>query len=85
MAIDSRQKRMSAMNLASPWRGPLVDATEAGFTQGNRAAACWLYSGIAAEVSSTPPNVPGIELAVPRSVLHFAVPRSVLHFAQGDD
>ena len=48
MAIDSRQKRMSAMNLGCPWRGPLVDATEAGFTAGNRAAACWLYSGIAA-------------------------------------
>ena len=47
MAIDSRQKRMSAMNHGSPWRGPLVDATEVGFGVGNRAAACWLYSGIA--------------------------------------
>lgn len=48
MPIDSRQKRMSALNLRSPWRGPLVDATESGFTQGNRQAANVLYSGILA-------------------------------------
>lgn len=47
--MDSRQKRMSAMNLASPWRGPLVDATESGFTQGNRQAADLMYSGIVAQ------------------------------------
>ena len=51
MAIDSRQKRMSVMNLGCPWRGPLVDATEAGFTQGNRQAAAFMYSGIAALIS----------------------------------
>jgi len=48
MPIDSRQKRMSALNLRAPWRGPLVDATESGFTQGNRQAANFLYSGILA-------------------------------------
>lgn len=48
MPIDSKQKRMSALHLASPWRGPLVDAPEAGFTQGNRQAADYLYSGILA-------------------------------------
>jgi len=48
MPIDSRQKRMSALNLRAPWRGPLVDATEVGFTQGNRQAANFLYSGILA-------------------------------------
>ena len=54
MPIDSRQKRMSALHLASPWRGPLVDAPEAGFTQGNRQAADYMYSGILA-ASPTPP------------------------------
>lgn len=54
MAIDSRQKRMSAMNPASPWRGPMVDATEAGFDLGNRQAANFLYSGILALVPIPP-------------------------------
>ena len=36
MALDDRQKRMSALNPSCPWRGPLVDAPEVGFTQGNR-------------------------------------------------
>lgn len=51
MALDSMQKRMSAMNPNSPWRGPMVDAAESGFTQGNRQAAAYLYSGIAASGS----------------------------------
>ena len=46
MAIDSFQKRMSATNISCPWRGALVDATEAGFNVGNRAAAMYFYSGI---------------------------------------
>jgi len=46
MAIDSKQKRMSAINHACPWRGPLVDALEAGFSIGNRQAADYFYSGI---------------------------------------
>lgn len=48
MPIDSRQKRMSALNVRAPWRGPLVDAAESGFTQGNRQAADFMYSGILA-------------------------------------
>lgn len=46
MALNSMQKRMSAMNPACPWRGPLEDATEAGFNVGNRQAADFMYSGI---------------------------------------
>lgn len=53
MALDTKQKRMSAMDLAAPWRGPLVDAPEAGFTQGNRQAADLLYSGILAAAVAT--------------------------------
>lgn len=28
MAIDTRQKRMTVMNVSNPWRGPMVDVTE---------------------------------------------------------
>lgn len=48
MAIDTRQKRMSAINLRAPWRGPLVDASVSGFSQGNRQAGAFMYSGILA-------------------------------------
>lgn len=52
MALDTAQKRMSAMNPACPWRGPLVDATESGgFSVGNRQAAAFMYSGIEAGIS----------------------------------
>ena len=44
MAIDSQQKRMAAINLACPWRGPLVVASEPGFQIDNRAAAAFMYS-----------------------------------------
>jgi hypothetical protein len=60
MALDSRQKRMSAMHLSAPWRGPLVDAPEGGTTQGNRQAAAWMYSGILASGGApavTPKNL----------------------------
>ena len=81
MALDSRQKRMSAMNLGSPWRGPLVDATEAGFGQGNRAAACWLYSGIAATiVVEVPPGVVTMEYSLDHSRMHYSLNRSQIHY-----
>ncbi len=57
MALDSMQKRMSAISPGSPWRGPMVDATESGFTQGNRQAAAYLYSGIAAGAPVVTPNL----------------------------
>lgn len=46
MALDSLQKRMSAIHAGSPWRGSPVDAAETGLTVGNRMAAAGLYSGI---------------------------------------
>ena len=48
MAIDTVQKRMSALMPGLPFRGPLVDATESGFSKGNRQAADYHYSGIEA-------------------------------------
>lgn len=55
MPIDSAQKRMSAMLPGMPFRGPLVDATESGFNQGNRQAATFQYSGILVD---PPPDFP---------------------------
>lgn len=46
------QGRMSAMNMGCPWRGPLVWAADSGFTVGNRAAALFFYSDIAATISA---------------------------------
>ena len=48
MALDTAQKRMSAIAPGCPWRGPLVASAEAGFTEGNRRAAAFLYSGLSA-------------------------------------
>lgn len=48
MAINTRQKRMAAINVRAPWRGPMVDASVSGFTQGNRQAGAFMYSGILA-------------------------------------
>ncbi len=50
MAIDSKQKRMSAIMVRLSFRGPLVDAAESGFTQGNRQASAHMYSGIVAGI-----------------------------------
>lgn len=54
MAVDTFQKRMSATNLSQPWRGPLVDASEAGFDVGNRQAADYMYSGISSSGAGVP-------------------------------
>lgn len=53
------QRRMSAMNPGLPWRGPLVDAAEAGFTAGNRRAAMGAYSG--AGTGAAPPTIEVID------------------------
>jgi len=53
MALDTKQKRFSAISHWSPWRGPSVDPAESGFTQGNRQAALFAYSGILAASPDT--------------------------------
>lgn len=65
MALDTKQKRMSAINPSSPWRGPFVDATESGFDVGNRQAADLMYSGIASTAAASD----GSELIMARSAL----------------
>lgn len=53
MAIDSKQKRMSAIHVGMPWRGAMVDPAESGFNQGNRQAAAYMYSGIGGSAPSS--------------------------------
>ena len=54
--MNTFQKRMSSVLMLLAFRGGLVDATEAGFTQGNRQAAAFVYSGILAGGGATPPT-----------------------------
>lgn len=46
MAIDTRQKRMSTVMVALPFRGPMVDPIESGFNVGNRQASIYQSSVI---------------------------------------
>ena len=45
MAIDTRQKRMSAAEVGLPWRSSMIDPAEAGFLANQRAAVAYLFSG----------------------------------------
>lgn len=80
MAIDSKQKRMSALAVGCPWRGPLVDAAESGTTQGNRQAAAFAYSGILAAAAVDLPQIAFFE------AWHIYVPGAVAAqvYAPGD-
>lgn len=58
MAVDSRDKRSSAINVSSPWRGmlPLPDGT---VDQADRQHAPFVYAGISAS-SAAPAAARGI-------------------------
>ena len=60
MALDTQQKRMSAMTPGCPWRGPSVLPTGT-IGQAQRQATAYLYSGILAAL-------PQLEPIYPRSV-----------------
>lgn len=49
MAIDTRVKRSSAINVGSPWRSMLPEP-DGAIGQGDRQATAYLYSGILATV-----------------------------------
>ena len=51
--MDTQQKRMSAMHLACPWRGPSVLPT-GSIGQAQRQATDFMYSGILAGEASGP-------------------------------
>lgn len=46
MALNTRRKRMTALNIGCPWRGPLVDPTATGFDFFDRAAAIGFFARI---------------------------------------
>lgn len=48
MALDTRAKRMSAILVGKPFRGGMVHAPDSGFSQGDRQASAFMYSGILA-------------------------------------
>lgn len=50
--LDTQTKRMSGMHLAMPWRNP-AKVPSGSFTQGERQAADFMYSGIAAAGGAT--------------------------------
>lgn len=59
MALDTKQDRMSVVNISSPWNGPLIDPAISDFTQENRQAAAYRYSGIlAGEAVEPEPFIP---------------------------
>lgn len=47
MAIDTRNERASAMNVASPWRG-LLPNPDATIDQADRQQSTFMYAGILA-------------------------------------
>ena len=51
MAVDTKQKRMSAINVYAPYRGTMVDPA-AAWAQAGRQAAAYMYSGILAAAST---------------------------------
>lgn len=82
MAIDSRQKRMSAMNPGCPWRGPLVDATESGFSVGNRQAAAYLYSGIASGEAASVTLMPVLLWKAEGEYMHWSTISGRMHWSR---
>lgn len=59
MAVDTKQKRFSAIAVTQPWRGAPINPAETGFDAGNRAAASLLYSGIVAAAAATVDGIGG--------------------------
>lgn len=48
MAIDTRRKRASVVNVARPWTPPAI-VPDGSFTQADRQHIGWSYAGLAAE------------------------------------
>lgn len=59
MAVDTRDKRSSAINVGSPWRGLLPAPDAAPETQADRQHAALMYSGILA--GGVIPPTPAVE------------------------
>lgn len=56
MALDTRDKRASAINVASPWRG-LLPVPDGSLNQADRQHVAFLYRGIAAGGAAPAPTL----------------------------
>lgn len=54
MALDSRDKRLSAINVSSPWRGLLPTPDAAAETAGDRATLAHMAGSVAAGAATQP-------------------------------
>mgnify|MGYP001561105861 CR=1 FL=1 len=57
MAVDTKQKRFSAISVSLPLRNAPIDPTVASFGAGDRAAAAYSYAGIAAGEPAAPAGI----------------------------
>ena len=79
MAVDSRDKRSSAIVPGMPWRG-LLPVPDSGVNAGDRQHVSYLYRGIAADSPVTTTAAPGAEFTVPRSTAEFTLRPSRAEF-----
>lgn len=78
MAIDTRNKRASALLPGLPWRG-FLPAPDSAVDAGDRLQGAFLYRGIAAD-APVAVTFPGTEFTAPRHTAHFTVRRSAAQF-----
>jgi hypothetical protein len=81
MAIDTRNKRASAMNLMCPWRGAMP-APDSTIDDADRAMSLFLYAGIVA--TSAISGFGRIEYTMPRSQLGYTLERSQLDYTMAN-
>lgn len=83
MAVDTANKRSSAINVSSPWRSrlPFPDGT---IDQGDRQHVAYMYSGIAAGVL-VQNIVPGLQFSFQPDRFDFSAPPNTQDFTAGDD
>lgn len=78
MALDTANKRLSAIHLGSPWRGllPIPDGT---LNQGDRQHVMFFYSGILAEAPATI-TIFGLEYTAPALLMHYTAQKLLMHY-----
>lgn len=76
MAIDTAEKRMSALNFGLPWFRVLPEV-DGGIEADDRQHLLGLYSGIAASVV---PDGVGVEFTLPTNRAHYTLPTNRPHY-----
>ena len=78
MAVDSKEKRLSIINLGLPWWTTLPEA-DGAIDADDRLHLLNLYSGISATIHTAEPF--GLEYTIPANRCHCEVPDMRLHYA----